>query len=112
MLERLARGESAALGCLSDSGETISGFWRQIFPLLVIRASKSISITGPFFLRYPVLLLPERDLVKSLHLLHLLRGPAYDGQAAALYPDAAPMLALPSFPNFCNFVARQQHPFP
>ena len=110
MLERLARGESAALSCFSDSGETIPGFWRQFFPFLVIRASKLISITGPFFRRYPVLFLPERELVNSLHLLHLLLGPAFDGQAAALYPDAAPMLALLSFPNFYNFVERERDP--
>ena len=110
MLERLAQGESAALGCFSDSVETISGFWRQFFPLLVIRASKLISITGPFFRKYPVLFLPERELENSLHLLHLLRGPAFDGQAAALYPDAAPMLALVSFPNFYNFAERERDP--
>ena len=103
----------AALGCASNSVETISGFWRPFFiPFRFIRASTEISITGPILLNNPVLLLSGRVFTRSLQLLHLPLGPTFDGQAAALYPDAAPMLAHFSFPNFVRFAAKRQHPRP
>ena len=66
----------------------------------------SISITGPLFLIIPVLSLSERVFERSLHLLQTPIGRAFDGQAAAIFPDAAPMRVQASFPDFCCFAAR------
>ena len=63
-------------------------------------------ITGPLFLKIPVLSLSERDLQIALHLLINPFEPVFVGQVTATDPKAVPILVRFSFQIFLGFDAR------